>query len=338
MILNGFDLSKQRFLIAEIGNNHEGDASLAKELVAAAAEAGADAVKVQIINPERLVNVSQTERIAQLSRFRLPLSTFEEMAEIARSKGAQFMASAFDLDSLDEIFDLISVVKIASSDLDFLPLLASAARKGKPMVVSTGMGTLAEVRAAVDTIEGNLATGKTLEESLILLHCITSYPTPIEQANLTAMHTMRDAFSPVTVGYSDHTLGIEAAIVAGTLGARVIEKHFTLDKNYSTFRDHQLSADSDDLRRLASVFHSLDDILGTGEKAPMECEAENLVAARRSIVTMRDLSAGAVLTEGDLDFVRPANGISPAGAASVVGRRLRVALKKHETIAEGHLE
>ena len=337
MILDGFDLDKGRFLVAEIGNNHEGDASLAMEMVDAAAEAGADAVKVQVIAPDRLVNVSQTERIAQLSGFKLPLSTFADMADRARSKGVQFMASAFDLDSLDDIFDMISAVKVASSDIDFVQLLAHAASKGKPMIVSTGTGTLDDVRTAVDTIDQNLPAGRSLQDSLVLLHCVTSYPTPIEQANLRAIETLREAFG-VTVGYSDHTLGIEAATAAASLGARVIEKHFTLDKTRITFRDHSLSADPDDLRRLATVLHSLDEILGSGEKQPMPCEEENLVAARRSIVTARDLEAGAVLGPDDLDYVRPANGIPPTQADKVIGRRLRVALPKHEVLAESHLE
>jgi len=335
MILDGIDLTKKRFLIAEIGNNHEGDASLAMEMVAAAAEAGADAIKVQVITPDRLVNISQSERIAQLSKFKLSLETFQEMAQLARSKGSQFMASAFDLDSLDEIFDLISAVKIASSDLNFKPLVAAAAKKGKPLVISTGMGTIDEIQSTVETVAENLPNGKTLEESLILLHCITSYPTPIEQANLKAMSTMKEMF-PVTVGYSDHTLGIQAATIAAALGARVIEKHFTLDKSRTTFRDHALSADPEDFRQLATIFHSLDDILGNGEKVPMECEIDNIVATRRSIVAASDLPADKVLQLSDLDFVRPAGGVSPADVDIVIGKRLRTALSKHTTIEKSH--
>lgn len=337
MILDGFDLDKGRFLIAEIGNNHEGDASLAMEMVDAAAESGADAVKVQSIAPDRLVNVSETARIAQLTGFKLSLETFSAMADRARSKGVQFMASAFDVDSLDEIFNIISAVKVASSDIDFVQLMAHAASKGKPMIVSTGTATLDDVRTAVATIDENLPTGKSLQDSLVLLHCITSYPTPIEQANLRAMETLRDTFG-VTVGYSDHTLGIEAATAAASLGARVIEKHFTLDKTRTTFRDHALSADPSDLRKLSKILHSLDEILGTGVKQPMPCEEESLVAARRSIVTARNLDAGIVLGPDDLDYVRPANGMPPTRAASVIGRRLRVALSKHEVLDESHLE
>ena len=336
MNIGGVDLDKSRFLIAEIGNNHEGDAALAMEMVAAAVEAGADAVKVQVITPDRLVNYSQTERIAQLTGFKLPLSTFQEMADLATSKDVQFIATPFDLDSLDGIFPMVSAIKIASSDLNFHPLLAAAAAKGKPVIMSTGMGTQVEVQAAVDTIADNLPAGTSLEDSLVLLHCITAYPTPVEEANLSAVRTLAEAF-PVTVGYSDHTLGVEAALVAAALGARVIEKHFTMDKTRTTFRDHALSADPQDLAKLASALHSFDDVLGSGEKRPMPSEAGNLVAARRSIVASRDLSAGTVLSLGDLDFVRPGDGLNPSLASSVVGQRLNVPLRRHDKLTEAQL-
>ena len=337
MKLGGVDLNESRFLIAEIGNNHEGDASLGMEMVAAAAEAGADAVKVQVITPDRLVNYSQTERIAQLTGFKLPLSVFQEMANLATSKGVQFIATPFDLDSLDDIFPMVSAIKIASSDLNFHPLLAAAAAKGKPMVMSTGMGTQPEVQAAVDTIADALPAGKAIQDSLILLHCISAYPTPVEEANLSAVRTLAEAF-PVTVGYSDHTLGIEAAVMAAALGARVVEKHFTLDKTRTTFRDHALSADPQDLERLASVLHSIDEIVGTGNKRPMPSETDNLISMRRSIVAARDLKAGTVLALEDLDFVRPGDGIDPSKASLMIGKRLNTALAKHATLAETQVD
>lgn len=337
MHIGGLDLSTRRFLIAEIGNNHEGNSSLALEMVDAAAEAGADAVKVQVITAERLVNISQTQRIAQLNGFRLSPETFRSMADRAKSKGVQFMASAFDVDSLDGIFDLVTAVKVASSDIDFVQLLARAAAKGKPLVVSTGTATMDEVSTAVRTIETNLPRGRSLADSLLLMHCITSYPTPMDQANLRAIGTLANRF-PVTVGYSDHTLGIETAVAAAALGARAIEKHFTLDKSRKTFRDHALSADPQDLRRLADALHAMDQMLGTGEKKPMPCEKDNVVAARRSIVTARALEAGVVLRAEDLEYVRPAGGFKPPQADRILGRRTRIALARHQVLQEAHLE
>ena len=336
MLIESLDMDKRITVVAEIGNNHEGDASLAMEMVAAAAEAGADAVKVQVFTPERWVNIAQKERIAQLTGFKLPLETFEEMAKLAKSKGMLFIATPFDTDSLDAVTEFVSAVKIASSDLDFVPLLAAAAGKGKPIILSTGMGTLTEIGSAVDTISEHLPRGKSVAESLVLLHCITSYPTPFEEANLRAMQTLRDTFH-LTTGYSDHTLGIEVAVLAAGLGARVIEKHFTLDKSRTTFRDHAVSADPQDMLRLTSAVHALDDILGSGEKTPMPCESENAAAVRRSIVASRDLPAHTRLSFGDFDYVRPRNGLLPSDAQKLVERELRVPLSRHDVLLESHL-
>jgi N,N'-diacetyllegionaminate synthase len=337
MIIQNFDTNERALLIAEIGNNHEGSSELALELVTAAAEAGADAVKVQIINPERLVNRLETERIAQLSHFRLPLSTFVDMASLARSKGLLFMASVFDLQSLEDMAEMLAAVKIASGDIDFWPLLVKAATLHKPIVLSTGMSTLPEVKMAVDIIARHLPTGRPLADILALLHCVSLYPTQLNEANLRVIKTLHETFH-LTIGYSDHTLGIETAIVSLTLGARIIEKHFTLDKTRTSFRDHAMSADPDDMRRLAAIMHNFDKILGSGEKRLSVAEAQAASALRRSIVAARDLAAGTHLTIDDLEYVRPRKGLPPSQATTIVGRKLRVPLRANEFILERHLE
>lgn len=335
MKIGNRDLTRERILIAEIGNNHEGDSKLALEMVSAAVESGADAVKVQLINPERLVNISQTQRIEQLTRFRLPMQTFEEMANIARSKGVLFIASAFDVDSLKSIAPLLDAIKIASGDLDFHPLLVKATSLGKPLILSTGMNTLADIQTSVDVISAAL-TGR-LADQLALLHCVSLYPAALPDANLRVIQTLRETFN-LTVGYSDHTLGIEAAIVSLGLGARIVEKHFTLDKTRATFRDHALSADPNDMRRLADVMRQYDTMLGSGEKNISEAESQMGVAARRSIVAMRDLPAGTILTAADLDCIRPRNGLPPSAISSLVGKKLRNALKRHDELMFEYVE
>jgi N-acetylneuraminate synthase/N,N'-diacetyllegionaminate synthase len=338
MKIGNLDLRQKRLLIAEIGNNHEGDAHLALELVDAAAAAGAQAVKVQVINPEKLVNRSQTERIAQLTRFRLPLAVMAEMAARARTRGLLFIASAFDEDSLLEVAPFLSAIKIASADLDFHPLLIRAAAQDKPIILSTGMATLTEVREAVNLIQAHLPPPRLLNESLALLHCVSLYPTPLQLANLKAIHTLRNEFHLPT-GYSDHCLGMESALVALALGARIIEKHFTLDKTRQTFRDHALSADPRDLQRLAEVMAAFDDLLGKGKKNPGAEELSMAAVARRAIVAARDLTPGERLLPADLEFVRPREGgLPPAAAAALVGRRLRVPLKCHQQVLESYLD
>jgi sialic acid synthase SpsE len=336
MIIAGHDLSHERMLIAEIGNNHEGDPKLAIEMAAAAAESGADAIKVQLIDPERLVNINQTQRIEQLRRFRLPMQTFEEMAEVARSKGVLFMASAFDVDSLQAISPLLDAIKIASGDMDFHSLLGKAVSLNKPIILSTGMHTLLEIKTSVDFIAASLADGQTADR-LALLHCVSLYPASLADANLRAIQTLRETFD-LTVGYSDHTLGIESAVASLGLGARIVEKHFTLDKTRPTFRDHALSADPADMRHLAEVMHQYEALLGSGEKNISEAEAGTGTAARRSIVAARDLPVGTMLTADDLDCIRPRNGLPPAELPSLIGRKLRVAVKRHDLLSKEQME
>lgn len=335
MRIAAFDTDIRPLLIAEIGNNHEGDKERALALVDAALEAGVDAVKVQIIDPPRLVNIAQSERIAQLTRFALPLDVFADMSRRTRQRGAIFMASAFDTGSLARIAPLCDAIKIASGDLTFDPLLMAAAGLGKPMVLSTGMSNMEEIAHAVAMIGSHLLPGKALPEELALLHCVSLYPTGLGQAGLATMSALAQRFG-LTTGYSDHTLGIEAALVALGMGARMVEKHFTLNKAQSAFRDHALSADPGEMRRLAEVMHGFRELLGDGEKTGVFADAAMAPAVRRSVVLAHDLPAGAKLTQSDLDFVRPGGGIAPAAAADLLGRTLRVALVRHTVLSPEH--
>jgi N-acetylneuraminate synthase/N,N'-diacetyllegionaminate synthase len=331
MKIGPLDLRSAPALIAEIGNNHEGDPAAARALAEKALDCGAHIVKYQLIDPERLVSADQTERVRQLARFKLPIAVYEDIARRVKARGGLFMASAFDLDSLAAVLPSLDAVKIASGDLDFDPLIAAAARSGKPAVLSTGMATLAEVEHAVATFKAALPAGAKLEERLALLHCVSLYPTRPEQANLAGMETLRQRFGLVT-GYSDHVMGIEVAAMALGRGAQLIEKHFTLDKNTSSFRDHALAADPGELARLAALVRGAGQIVGDGAKSEAVADRENARAVRRSVVAARALPEGTVLTVRDLDFVRPGSGLSPARAGELLGKRLRRALRRHEAV------
>jgi N-acetylneuraminate synthase/N,N'-diacetyllegionaminate synthase len=259
------------------------------------------------------------------------------MAARTRKGGACFMASAFDVDSLARIAPLCDAIKLASGDLTFDPLLARAATLDQPMVLSTGMAKMAEIAHAVSVIEGHLPAGDRLPERLALLHCVSLYPTAIEQANLSAMSALRNRFA-LTTGYSDHTLGIEAALVALGMGARIIEKHFTLDKATSAFRDHALSADPAEMTRLATIVRNFGALQGDGEKGDAIADAAMAQAVRRSAVLARDMPAGAMLAAADLDFVRPGGGITPTDAPPFVGRKLACALARHTVLTPAHFE
>lgn len=320
MRIGPVDTDRQVLVIAEIGNNHEGDVALAERMIGLAADAGADAVKFQTIVPARLVSASDTARIAQLERFRLDAAAFARLAAAAADAGVVFLSTPFDVDSVRMLDPLVPAYKIASGDNTFAPLLRAVAATGKPVIVSAGMTTLDEAARARDTVRGVWKeTGA--DPGLALLHCVVSYPTPPEQANLRAINTLAQLGE--TVGYSDHTLGIDAAVLAVGLGARIVEKHFTVAKDHSDFRDHALSADPEELREMVRRIRAAEALLGTGRKAPQPAEAEASVKARRSVVAGRDLPAGWVLRPEDLDWVRPGGGVPPGGEDALIGRALR---------------
>jgi N,N'-diacetyllegionaminate synthase len=329
VIIGAFDFFQRPFLIAEIGNNHEGDPVHARELVDAAIEAGADAIKLQIIDAERLVNRSETQRVAQLKRYRLSWDAMLELAATTRAKGRLFGASVFDCASLSEAAGYFDFIKIASGDLTFDPLLRVAARTGKPVILSTGMASDDEIVHAVEIVRTALPAGVALDNRLALAHCVSLYPAPIEMAQLGTMASLKRRFD-VPVGFSDHTLGLEAAMIALGLGAQLIEKHFTIDKARSSFRDHALSADVSEFTRLAAIMRTLPAIVADKSEPPPDLANAN--AARRSIVAARDLQLGHVLTMDDLDFVRPANGLAPTFTASLIGRALARSVIRHERI------
>lgn len=331
MKIGRIDLRRTPLLIAEIGNNHEGDPAAACALAERALDCGAHVVKFQCIDPERLVSADQVERVKQLRRFELPVAVYEDIGRRARERGGLFMASAFDLDSLAAVLPHLDAVKIASGDLDFDPLIVAAARCGKPVVLSTGMGILEEIDHAVATFRSALPAGVALEERLALLHCVSLYPTLPEQANLLAIETLRKRFGLAT-GYSDHVMGIEAASLALGMGACIIEKHFTLDRNFSAFRDHALSSNPEELTRLAALVRAAGAIRGSGAKDDSIADRDSARAVRRSIVAARELPAGTVLSADDIDYVRPGTGLSPTFAGKLVGRKLRRALRRHEAI------
>lgn len=330
MNIGDVDLSCEVLVIAEIGNNHEGDFGLAVEMVHAAAAAGAQAVKFQTIQPERLVSATQAARIEQLGRYAFSRDQFAELAGIARAAGAMFLSTPFTPDVVPWLDPMVPAFKIASGDNNFTPLLAAVAATGKPILLSTGMTDLAAINQACHTIE-NAARARGQPCEIALLHCVSAYPTPPEQANLRAIATLARETGKV-IGYSDHTLGVDAAVLSVALGARIIEKHFTLSKTQSDFRDHALSADPAEMAELVRRVRLAQTLLGTGEKILQEGEMPTAAAARRSIVARAALPAGHLLADADLDWLRPGGGLAPGQESLILGRCLTQAVARGEMI------
>lgn len=326
-------------LIAEAGVNHNGSLQLAHQLVEAAVESGADVVKFQTFKAEQLASaqapkaayqVTQTgagDQLAMLRQLELPIEAFAELADHCRERGIAFLSTPFDLASAEALIALgMGQLKVPSGELTNAPLLRGLAATGLPLIVSTGMASLEEVEQAVDWITvARAAAGhsSSLAKAVTLLHCTSNYPTPLADVNLRAMQTLADHFH-LPVGYSDHTAGITVAPLAVAMGARVIEKHFTLDRSLPG-PDHQASLEPQELAALVQQVRAAETALGSPAKQPTPDELEVRLAARRSVTLARDLPAGAVLAAADLVLQRPGDGIAPVELEQVHGRRLGTA-------------
>lgn len=320
MRIGHINLDETVLVVAEIGNNHEGDVAVAERLVRAAAESGADAVKFQTFRTEHYVSASDAARFERLKRFELAYADFESLAALARSLGLLFLSTPFDLRSAAALEPLVDAYKIASGDNTFYPLLDAVAATGKPVLISSGVSDLGILdRAAARVRAAWQRTGVT--GSLAFLQCVSAYPAPPDQANVLAIDVLAARYG-CTVGYSDHTMGLDAAVAAVARGARIIEKHFTLDKHYSSFRDHQLSADPRDLQELVTRIRTTSMVLGSAEKRVQPCEASAVDALRRSIVAAADLPAGHVLEWNDLTWTRPSTGLAPGNEGQLLGKAL----------------
>jgi N,N'-diacetyllegionaminate synthase len=325
MKIGPHDLDQSVLVIAEVGNNHEGSYARAEEMIGRAKAAGAGAVKFQTIVPDRLVSAAETARIAQLTRFQFSYAQFEGLAATAQREGITFLSTPFDIESVSALDPLVPAFKIASGDNDFFPLIEAVALTGKPILLSTGLADRAGIVATKNFIDAVWRRGDKAG-ALALLHCIVSYPTFATDATLSAIPDL--ATLGCTVGYSDHTIGISAAILSVALGARVIEKHFTLDKNQSDFHDHKLSADPADLAELVQRVREAETLIGSGGKRVLPCEEAVRERVRRGIAAARDLAPGTVLATADLTWVRPRAGLAPGQEDRLVGKRLTVAVPR----------
>ena len=315
------------FMIAEAGVNHNGDLKLARALIDVAVEAGADAVKFQTFQADRLATPDAPKADYQLrttgdaeSQFdmlrRLELSpdAHRELQSYCHERGIIFLSTPFDdvaVDLLDELG--VPAFKISSGDLTNSPLLEHVASKGKPVILSTGMSELSELIEAVSVL--NTAGC----ENPVLLHCVSNYPADAAEVNLRAMQTMRSAFD-VPVGFSDHTEGIDVALAAVALGACVIEKHFTLDRTLPG-PDHRASLEPAELRELVRSIRRVETALGNGRKVPSASEVETAKVARRSLVAARDIPAGVTLERSMVVMRRPGTGMSPGMLETLLNRR-----------------
>jgi len=326
------------FIVAEIGVNHNGDVRLAKKLVDAAKDAEVDAVKFQTFKTgetvtrsaekaeyQKEITGSMEYQYGMLKKLELTEEDFKELFDYTEKKDIIFLSSPFDKESVD-LLDRLSILafKVASGEITNFPLLEYIAKKGKPIILSTGMSTLGEIEEALEVFR------KKGNNKIVLLHCVTSYPTRIEDANLGVIETLRRRFK-LPVGFSDHTLGMTIPIAAAALGAVLIEKHFTLDRTLPG-PDHRSSLEPDELKGMVRAVREVEKALGDGVKKPTEDEERIKKVVRRSIVAKVEIPEGAVITEAMLDFKRPGTGIEPKNLNEVIGKRAKKDIKSDELI------
>ncbi len=314
------------YIIAEAGVNHNGSFDLACKLVDAAKAAGVDCIKFQTFKSNNLVshNAQKAEyqkdttgegsQVDMLKKLELSYDEFLALKKYCDNVGVCFLSTPFDFESIDFLNSIdLPFWKIPSGEVTNYPYLVALAKTGKPLVMSTGMCSMDEIKAAIEVLKEHGT------KEIKLLHCNTEYPTPFEDVNLYAMQTMRDEFG-LEVGYSDHTKGIEVPIAAVALGASIIEKHFTLDCNMEG-PDHKASLEPDELTRMVSSIRHIEKALGSGNKVPSPSEIKNKAVARKSIVAKKNIKAGDVFTEDNITVKRPGSGINPMRWNEVLGTR-----------------
>jgi N,N'-diacetyllegionaminate synthase len=317
------------FIIAEAGVNHNGSIDLAKQMIDVALEAGVDAVKFQTFKTENLVSKnapkadyqklvtgSSESQFEMIKKLELDETAHKILFAYCREKSIQFLSSPFDLDSIDLLNELgLDIFKIPSGEITNLPYLRKIGALKNETILSTGMADLGEIGDALNVITG----AGTALENITILHCNTEYPTPVEDVNLKAMLTIKAAFPGVNIGYSDHTLGIEIPIAAVAMGATIIEKHFTIDKNMEG-SDHKASLEPEELKAMVKAVRNIEKALGKGIKKPSPSELKNKPIVRKSIVAARDISKGEAFTKKNLTIKRPGTGISPMRWDEIVGK------------------
>ena len=325
------------YIIAEAGVNHNGSFETACKLVDAAKAAGVDCIKFQTFKSENLVShnaqkadyqkntTSEGSQIDMLKKLELSYNEFLGLKEYCDKAGICFLSTPFDFESIDFLNRIdMPFWKIPSGEITNYPYLAALAKTGKPVVMSTGMCTIDDIDAAVKVL---LENGT---KNIRLLHCNTEYPTPFEDVNLNAMQTLKNRFG-YEVGYSDHTKGIEVPIAAVAMGATIIEKHFTLDRNMEG-PDHKASLEPHELCAMVSAIRNVEKALGTGIKEPSESEKKNIMIARKSIIAARDIKQGELFTEENLTVKRPGSGISPMRWNEVLGEKAKRDFMEDELI------
>jgi len=316
-----FKKLNKTFIIAEIGNNHEGSFNVACKLIKEAKKAGVDAVKFQTFETKNYVNQNDFERFKRLKKFELTKEEFYKLSLLAKNNNLKFISTPFDINSAIFLNKIVDCFKISSGDNNYYQLIEQVLKFKKNTIISTGLLNLKETINLYKFIK----LLKFNNSKIAFLHCVSSYPTKEKEANLLSISFLKKKF-PFTIGYSDHTLGIHAAIAATVIGAKIIEKHFTLDNNYSKFRDHQLSLNPVNMKHLVDSIRSVEYMMGKEQKIIQLSEKKNFSSMRRSLYLSKNISKNSKIKAKDVSIVRPFVSLEPFDFNKVVGKTAKVDL------------
>jgi len=322
-----FNNLKKTFIIAEIGNNHEGSFDVACKLINEAKKAGADAVKFQTFKTEYYVNQNDKKRFKKLKEFELSYEDFAKLSVVAKKNNLKFISTPFDIKSAIFLNNIVDFFKISSGDNNYFDLIKVVLGFNKPTFISTGFLNFKEIKNLIKFTKKN----KFDTSKLCLFHCVSDYPVSDEQANLLSIKFLKDKLS-LEIGYSDHTIGIEAPILAISLGAKIIEKHFTLDNNFSKFRDHKISLNPNDMKQLVTSIRKAESMLGLLEKKIQKCEEKNLINVRRSIYANYDINKNSILNNEIIKIIRPANFYKPNDINKILNKKIKKNIKNNQAI------
>lgn len=324
-------------LIAEIGGNHEGNFEYALKLTNLAIEADVDFIKFQMYSGDTLVSkVESPQRNKHFKKFELLKENYIELAELCKANGVNFMASVWDFDYVSWIDQYNPIYKIGSGDLTAYPVLKGFASLGKPIILSTGLSTLDDVRGAVQFIQNENMIYKN-PEFLAILQCTSMYPIPYSDANLAVMDSLKNEFG-LTVGYSDHTEGEKALVTAFARGAEILEFHFTDSRENKDFRDHKVSLTKEEVLTMIQDLKDVRKLIGSDVKVPLEVEGNHVVTFRRAVYPVKDLKKGTVLSELDLTVLRPNHGIDARQFYQIIGKKLKEDVMEHQKLTWDILE
>ena len=325
--------NKKIFIVAEAGNNHEGSFLVAKKLIDAASKAGADAIKFQTYDVKKFISKTNKKRYEMLKKFSLTLNEFKKLSIYCKKKKIIFFSSVFDLDSVNYLDKIQSYFKISSGDNNFYDLIKKTAKLNKELIISTGGADLKQIDKIYNIVR-NIRKNKKLK--LSFLHCVSSYPTELNQINLLSIIALKNKFPEAKIGFSDHTSEINTSVFAVLIGANIIEKHFTLDNNFSSFRDHKIALNPQNFKKMVERINQAIIVMGKEEKIVQKIEKKNLIGMRRSAYAKNLIIKGTKLNKNNVIFLRPGNGITNENIRMYYGKKANKNINSGKILNKKH--